>query len=290
MKKYLSILAIILMCAFLFVSCDDFDLGALGGILGDLTGELLSGDEETPDYSNPGGATAAELEGTWTGSSTSFDADFNLIDSVVTVTIGGGNFTISEKDVKGNDVVPFKDGGLVAVADGLITMSLPTTTDTEHIGYIAIREATDVTNGKRTILDTSAVEYLDDPESKYMELVVEGSDLVRSYDFNFGGLSVFTNKYSEEVLSGTMGSEFSLTQENSDLTEDGKITLQIRENTIEAEVIEDLVEKDGEVVRLKYRETDRSNDKISYWFRYNKDTGILELYYGGEPLKLTRKK
>ena len=46
MKKYLSILAIILMCAFLFVSCDDFDLGALGGILGDLTGEIFTDEEE----------------------------------------------------------------------------------------------------------------------------------------------------------------------------------------------------------------------------------------------------
>lgn len=288
MKKYLTIFTIILFCAFLFVSCEDFDLDALGGIIGDLTGEIFTDEEEeTYDYSNPGGATAAELEGTWTGSSTSFDADFNLIDSVVTVTIGGGKFTISEKDVKGNDVVPFKDGGLVAVADGLITMSLPTTTDTEHTGYIAIREATEETNGKRTILDTSAEEYLDSTESKYMELTVAGSDLVRSYEFSFGGLSRFTNKYSDEILTS---SDFYLSQENSDLTDDGEIILQVRANTIEAEVIDDLVEKDGEVVRLQYREKNKTSDSISYWYRYNKETDTLELYYGGEPLKLTRKK
>ena len=289
MKKYLSILAIILMCAFLFVSCDDFDLGALGGILGDLTGELLSGDEETPDYSNPGGATAAELEGTWTGSSTSFDADFNLIDSVVTVTIGEGKFSRIEKDMNG-DVLISKEGDLITdkIGEGLIGMSLPTVTDPDKptVGYISLKES-DVDGADYLMMDIFDEQYIGDPEAKYTEIKVDGSDLVSSSEHVlFGELSSSIRRYSDELLSN---SDFVLSQYNSDKTEDGKVTLQIREHSIRVHV-EDRDEAEGELLRLKYTEYECVSDSVSYWFRYTKETDTLELYYGGEPLKLTRGK
>lgn len=71
MKTNVLVLSLILLCAFVFVSCEDFDLEALGGIIGDLTGEIFTDEEEeTYDYSNPGGATVEDLEGTWTAPST----------------------------------------------------------------------------------------------------------------------------------------------------------------------------------------------------------------------------
>jgi hypothetical protein len=289
MKKYLSILAIILMCAFLFVSCDDFDLGALGGILGDLTGELLSGDEETPDYSNPGGATAAELEGTWTGSSTSFNDKLELVDSAVTVTIGEGKFSRIEKDMNG-DVLISKEGDLITdkIGEGLIGMSLPTVTDPDKptVGYISLKES-DVDGADYLMIDIFDEQYIGDPEAKYTEIKVDGSDLVSSSEHVLlGELSSSIRRYSDELLSN---SDFVLSQYNSDKTEDGKVTLQIREHSIRVHV-EDRDEAEGELLRLKYTETECLSNTVSYWFRYTKETDTLELYYGGEPLKLTRGK
>ena len=291
MKKYLSILAIILLCAFLFVSCDDLDLEALGGIIGGLTGEILSGDaEEAPDYSNPGGATAeADIAGTWTGSSTTFDENFNLIDSAVIVTIGGGKFTISEQDMSGNDLYNPREGDFV-LGENLLVMDLskkPADPDNEKkVGYILIVDD----GSKKAIKDFADEESFSDPETKFSDLTEDGSDLIEGYDFTaFGEMSKYETRYSNELLSG---SAFTIETINSDLTEDGKITLSVREKKVSTtvEVLNPESKEENEYLRVKYTEGDLLSEQVSYWYRYTKETDTLEIHYGGELLKLTRNK
>ena len=285
MKKYLSILAIILLCAFLFVSCEDFDLDALGGIIGDLTGGLLSGgDEETFDYSNPGGATASELEGTWTASSTSFNENFDLVDSVVTVTIGGSHISIIEKDL--NDNVLTSREGALSIEDGLLVIEqTPKQPDEISYSYISIKEE----ESKKSMIDIMSEDIIDDPESKYSELKEEATALVDAYDYNlFGSLSQSRTTYGKEILDGN---DFVKSVSTTDFTEDGSVIIEVRAYTFNAHVDDVIVKEtpvENEVIRVKYHEEERTSENLSIWYRYTKETDTLEAYIGGEALKLTR--
>ena len=131
MRKCLSILIIILLCAFLFVSCDAME---------DILGELISGEGESYDYSKGGGGSVATLSGTWEGKTTEFNDSFSLVDCKLTVTMDAeGNFTLTETD--DSDAAIKQVEGTYSLDGMLVTIDIkdPKTKKPDSSKYIFIR-------------------------------------------------------------------------------------------------------------------------------------------------------
>lgn len=288
MKKCLSILIIILLCAFLFVSCDE-----LGGILGDLAGELLSGDGDSYDYTTGGGGSVEKLSGTWTGATTEFTDNFSLIDCTLTLTMDGeGNFTLKEVDA--SDTAVEQMAGTYSLDDMLLCFSLnEPKTKSVRSNYIFLRagETKYLVYEGSSPKDLAELSQIEDDngqkvkiEGFFKECAVDGTKLVSHEEDDLLGLTITDLTF-----------EFDDLENLTTLTRSSKVANMVSEDIAlditERVVIEDLSieEKPEEAdMLLHFEEKTCVSEKKSLWYSYDGETDELVLYWSGVTIKLNR--
>ncbi|MBP5163318.1 MAG: hypothetical protein ILP16_10145 [Spirochaetales bacterium] len=288
MKKCLSILIIILLCAFLLVSCDE-----LGTILGDLAGELISGGGDSYDYSTGGGGSVEKLSGTWTGATTEFNEDFALIDCTLTLTMDGeGNFTLSEVDA--SDVAVEQLAGTYSLDKMLLCLEISEPkTKTVRSNYIFLR--TDET--KYLIYEGSSPtelaefsQYEDDNGEKidvrafFNEYTAEGTKLTTQKVDDLLGLTITDLSFEFDDLENPTTLTRSSKVANM-ATED--IALDITERVVVEELSMDEKPEEADML-MHYQEKTCLSEKQSLWYSYNSETDELVLYWSGVTIKLNR--
>ncbi|MBQ3830060.1 MAG: hypothetical protein II813_03965 [Spirochaetales bacterium] len=287
MRKCLSILFIILLCAFLFVSCDAME---------DILGELISGEGESYDYSKGGGGSVATLSGTWEGKTTEFNDSFSLVDCKLTVTMDAeGNFTLTETD--DSDTAIKQVEGTYSLDGMLVTIDIkdPKPKNPDFSKYIFIR-----TDGaKYSIYEGSSAgeladyaEYEDDDGNKldvgrlFNEYVVDGTKLSLHSEDNILGLSITDVTYEFDDLKNPhtlKKSKKDANMESEDIVLDATERVVV-DNTL----IRDPDPEEANML-VHFEEESCESEKLSIWYSYDSETDKLTLYWAAEPTTLTRK-
>ena len=293
MKKYLSILLIVLLFSFLFVSCEGFDLEALGGIIGDLSGEIFTGDEEEYDFHNGGGGTNETLAGTWKGTKSEFNQAFDLIMCDMTVTIDAeGTISIHEADAEESLVKSI--GGTFVLDSYLIKIERENGPTVDVINpWVAIKEKVDPEfpefshwvyeyKNAEAFADQTIFGYgykVEDSVLKY-SLPTSAEDFETYYDFR-------PNSYADVAVNSSF-KRTSVRNERA-VYDDETITIYEDFRKVNGKVVEVATPAEGTDmdVIFKYSEDSCELEKMSLWYKLA-DENTLILYWRGDAVKLTR--
>lgn len=289
MKKYFTILTLVLLFAFLFVSCEDFDLDALGGIIGDLTGEMFTDDEAEPyDYSDGGHGTNATLAGTWTAHTTEFGEGFSLLDCTLTVTLTeGGDITIVEEDASGNK--QFNETGSFILDDDLnmivMTKDDPQADEELSSPWLAIKRIDD----KYSVINATDKEdiFNSDYDALYHDYEVE--DTLNLHNQENNGYGDEYDRLFEGILNLSC-TEFYYDKTTSELAADDETYIRQQRRYVHAVVDESYTEDlpEGVLRLIKYHEESCAIDMLSSWYRFDAEADTLTLFWRGEAVTLTR--
>ena len=297
MKKCLFILALIFMCAFLFVSCDDFL-----DMLGDIPDIVSDGGENTPyDYSNGGGGSLSSLSGVWTTNTTEIAGSFldmEMVNCVLTVTIDGSNISITEVDEDDNVVKSVVgtlelDGHLIKItkqdppivaAENLTDPWISIKPLDENIGLFENDEKEDYYSHEYD--DWGYYEYTADGNKLIYDYILEAAgDISEQYiKFDFS-----PTNYSSVALSSTFTRQYV----RSELAKvgDDLIVIEQKDRSVTATVVEKEADPSAEGIDVifKYEETNCDWDKLLMWYKYDPENpGTLKMYWRGEVEKLSK--
>ena len=290
MKKYLSILLVLLLCAFLFISCDELDQ-AIGEIIG---GE---GDEVVYDYTNGGGGTVGTFAGVWKGTSQVFgDTPAEVFDCDFTVTMDADcNITINEV-VKSTQEVRNTVSGTYTLDDTMIKIEKAAPkTESIMLPWVSIAIPAGQTVRVKEAVNKEDFAIPEDDEDSLgpgTDYTVDGNALSYSYSFSlFGEITSRTDTFDFDKTNYTAlkaNDNFYKRDIKTEQVEDGDNLITIEEKNRIVIATVDEIETDESTVVFKYSEYLCQSDVLALWYKYDSKSGSLLLYWNGDQITLTK--